>query len=94
MDKRQPRVMTLGAVRFHHAGAFWFGVVAVTAGVIAHIPMYLMGKNNGYRLAGMPMDTPMMIGMGAIVVGFIASLYGLYPPSLAMKPRTASWKSA
>ena len=40
----------LGGVTFHHAGAFWFGVVAVTAGVIAHIPMYLMGENIGYRL--------------------------------------------
>jgi len=90
MDNHQPRVATLGGVRFHHAGAFWFGVVAVTAGVIAHIPMYLMGKDNGYRLAGMPMDTPMLIGMGAIVVGFIASLYGLYPPSSATKSRIAS----
>ena len=90
MDKQQPRVATLGGVRFHHAGAFWFGVVAVTAGVIAHIPMYLMGKDIGYRLAGMPMDTPMLIGMGAIVVGFIASLYGLYPPPSATKSRIAS----
>ena len=90
MDKQQTGVATLGGVRFHHAGAFWFGVVLVTAGVIAHIPMYLMGKDNGYRLAGMPMDTPMLIGMGAIVVGFIASLYGLYPPSSATKSRIAS----
>ncbi len=61
----------LGGVTFHHAGAFWFGVVAVTAGVIAHIPMYMMGGNIGYRLAGMPMDTPMKIGMAAIVVGLV-----------------------
>jgi putative MFS transporter len=53
---------TLGGVTFHHPIAFWFGVVAVTAGVIAHIPMYLMGKDNGYKLVGMPMDRPMMIG--------------------------------
>ena len=66
MHKLPPRVAPLGGVRFHHAGAFWFGVVLVTAGVIAHIPMYLMGKDIGYRLAGMPMDTPMLIYMGAI----------------------------
>jgi putative MFS transporter len=90
MDERQPHVATLGGVQFHHAGAFWFGVVAVTAGVIAHIPMYLMGKDLGYRLAGMPMDTPMLIGMGAIIVGFVASLYGLYPPSDAARSRIAS----
>src|SRR5262249_2201516 len=71
----------LGGVTFHHAGAFWFGAVAVTVGVIAHIPMYLMGSNSGYRLVGMPMDLPMMIGMGLIVVGLVASLYGLYPRS-------------
>lgn len=80
----------LGGVTFHHAGAFWFGAVAVTAGVIAHLPMYLMGKNTGYRLVGMPMDTPMMIGMAAIIVGLVASLYGLYPRSAATSARLAS----
>lgn len=80
----------LGGVTFHHAGAFWFGVIAVTAGVIAHIPMYLMGENNGYRLVGMPMDMPMKIGMAAIIVGLIASLYGLYPRSAEATARAAS----
>jgi putative MFS transporter len=90
VDPQEPRVARRGGVQFHHPGAFWFGVVAVTAGVIAHIPMYLMGKDIGYRLAGMPMDTPMLIGMGAIIVGFIASLYGLYPASTAVKARAIS----
>jgi MFS transporter, putative metabolite:H+ symporter len=71
--------MMVGGVTFHHAGAFWFGVVAVTAGTLMHLPMYLMGKDIGYHLAGMSMSVPMQIGMGAIVVGLIASLYGLYP---------------
>ncbi|HVN35976.1 MAG TPA: MFS transporter, partial [Casimicrobiaceae bacterium] len=84
------RLRRLGGVTFHHAGAFWFGVVAVTAGVVAHLPMYLMGKDIGYRLVGMPMDMPMMIGMGAIVVGLIASLYGLYPRSADDAVRAAS----
>ena len=84
------KLRRLGGVTFHHAGAFWFGVMAVTAGVIAHIPMYLMGKDMGYRLAGMPMDLPMMLGMGAIVVGLIASLYGLYPRSADETARAAS----
>jgi MFS transporter, putative metabolite:H+ symporter len=90
VDQQEPRVARRGGVQFHHAGAFWFGVVAVTAGVLAHIPMYLMGKHIGYRLAGMPMDAPMLIGMGAIIVGFIASLYGLYPASTAVKSRAIS----
>ena len=84
------RLRRLGGVTFHHAGAFWFGVVAVTIGVIAHLPMYLMGRNIGYRLAGMPMDTPMTIGKAAIVVGLLASLYGLYPRSAEVTARAAS----
>ena len=80
----------LGGVTFHHAGAFWFGVVAVTGGVIGHFPMYLMGKNIGYRLVGMPMDMPMKVGMVAIVVGLIASLYGLYPRSAESTARSES----
>jgi len=79
-----------GRVRFHHAAFFWIGTVAVTAGVLAHLPMYMMGKDMGYRLAGMPMDTPMLIGMAAIVAGFVASLYGLYPRSNRAKTATAS----
>ena len=80
----------LGGVNFHHAGVFWFGVVAVTAGVTAHIPMYLMGSITGYRLVGMPMDTPMMLGMAAIIVGLLASLYGLYPRGAEVTARAAS----
>jgi MFS transporter, putative metabolite:H+ symporter len=90
MESKGSRIVTLGGVQFHHAGAFWFGVIAVTAGVIAHIPMYLMGKDIGYRLAGMPMDTPMLIGMFAIVAGFAASLYGLYPRASAATPRVGA----
>ena len=71
----------LGGVSFGNATAFWLGVVAVTSGVILHLPMYLMGKDSGYRLAGMPMDTPMRVGMAAIILGLASSLYGLLPRS-------------
>ena len=84
------KLSRLGGVTFHHAGAFWFGVVAVTAGVIGHIPMYLMGENTGYRLVGMAMDIPMMFGMAAIIVGLLASLYGLYPRGAEVTARAAS----
>src|SRR5271154_6609674 len=84
------RLQQLGGVTFHHAGAFWFGVVAVTAGVIGHLPMYLMGRNTGYRLVGMPMDMPMKIGMAAIIFGLLASLYGPYPRSAETTARAAS----
>lgn len=62
-----------------HAFAFWGGSVAVTIGVLLHIPMFLMGRNTHYQLAGMPMGTGMLIGMGLIVAGFIATAYGLIP---------------
>ena len=53
--------------------------MAVTSGVLLHIPMVLHGRHNGYRLAGMPMDAGRLIGMAAILVGLVASLGGLYP---------------
>ena len=68
-----------GGVTFGHAGAFWLGVALVTGGVVAHLPMYLMGKDMGYRLVGMPMGTTMKVGMAAILVGLVVSVYGLMP---------------
>jgi MFS transporter, putative metabolite:H+ symporter len=80
----------LGGVTFGHAGAFWIGLVAVTTGVVLHLPMYAMGKDMGYRLAGMPMDTSMKVGMVAILAGLVACLYGLYPRTAADTARVAS----
>ena len=37
--------------------AFILGVIAVTAGVLLHMPMFLMGRMTHFRLAGMPMGT-------------------------------------
>ena len=59
--------------------AFILGVVAVTAGVILHIPMFLMGRDMGYRLYGMPMGTDMYVGMALIIVGVGVAAYGLLP---------------
>ena len=58
---------------------FWCGCLLVTAGVLAHLPMFLMGRSSGYVLAGMPMGLGMVLGMGAIVVGIGAAAYGLLP---------------
>ncbi len=79
--ERHDRGSNLGGVTFGHAGAFWFGVACVTVGVCLHLPMYLMGSGNGYRLVGMPMNTSMKIGMAGIIVGLASSLYGLMPRS-------------
>lgn len=62
-----------------HALAFWVGSLAVTIGVLLHIPMFLMGRYTHWKLAGMPMGTPMLIGMGLIVAGTGATAYGLIP---------------
>jgi len=69
-----------------HALAFWGGSLAVTIGVLLHVPMFLMGRETHYKLVGMPMGMPMLIGMGLIVAGFGATAYGLMPrrrPGLA-----------
>jgi MFS transporter, putative metabolite:H+ symporter len=68
-----------GGVTFGHAAAFWLGVALVTGGVLAHLPMYMMGKDMGYRLVGMPMGMTMKLGMAAILVGLVVSVYGLLP---------------
>ena len=79
VDGGRERQSGIGGVTFGNAAAFWVGVALVTGGVFAHLPMYLMGKDMGYRLAGMPMETSMKVGMAAILVGLVVSLYGLLP---------------
>jgi MFS transporter, putative metabolite:H+ symporter len=78
--ERAKLATSLGGVRFHNPGAFWFGVVATTSGVLLHLPMYISARDMGYHLAGMPVDSAMLIGMGLITIGLFAALYGVYPP--------------
>lgn len=80
----------LAGVTFGNATAFWWGVVAVTTGVVLHLPMYVAARRDGYRLAGMPMDTSMGVGMAAIIVGLVASLYGLLPRAGVVRVPRAS----
>src|SRR5512143_3217771 len=70
----------LGGITFYHPGAFWAGTVAVTVGVILHLPMYLGARDMHYLLAGMPMSPGMITGMVLILAGFAATFYGLVPP--------------
>jgi putative MFS transporter len=58
---------------------FWLGCVLVTAGVLLHLPMFLMARDSHYILAGMAMDTGMLLGMAVIVAGVGLSAYGLLP---------------
>ncbi|WP_433732745.1 MFS transporter [Nocardia sp. CA-129566] len=48
-------------------------------GTVLHLPMYLMARDMGYRMAGMPMDGAMIAGMILIVIGLAVTTYGLFP---------------
>ena len=63
--------------------AFVVGVIAVTAGVLLHMPMFLMGRTTHFRLSGMPMGTDMYVGMFLIVAGVLIAAYGLLPRRIA-----------
>jgi putative MFS transporter len=73
------------SIAFGHARAFWFGITACTAGVLLHLPMYLGTAEMHYRLAGMRPNAPMLAGMVLIVLGLIATSYGLIPRRLGEK---------
>ena len=62
-----------------HLWAFVAGCIAVTAGVVLHVPMYWMGRDMGFRLADMAMDAGMLWGMALIVAGLVVAGYGLLP---------------
>lgn len=66
-----------------HVWAFVAGCIAVTAGVVLHLPMFWMGRDNGFHLADMPMDAEMLIGMALIIAGIGVAGYGLVPRRLA-----------
>ncbi|WP_423460664.1 MFS transporter [Ottowia sp. VDI28] len=63
----------------HHPLAFWIGCIAIIGGVLAHAPMFLMGRYTGYEMVGMEMDTPMLVGMAMIPLGVLLAAYGLLP---------------
>jgi len=68
-----------GAEGRSRAIAFWTGILLTTAGTAMHLPMYLAAKGMHYKLAGMAPDRAMVIGMVLIVVGLVATTYGLIP---------------
>jgi putative MFS transporter len=70
--------------------AFALGCAAVTAGVLLHIPMFLMGKDMGFKLAGMAMDPGMIFGMFLIVAGIGVAAYGLLPQKVTQQIENAS----
>jgi putative MFS transporter len=71
--------MKPNGLSFHHPLAFWCGTLAIVAGVLAHIPMFVCASHMGYRMVGMPMDAPMLAGMALIPLGLLLAAYGLMP---------------
>lgn len=69
---------------------FLIGVVAVTIGVLLHLPMFWMGRSMGFHMAGMPMDPGMIAGMWLIVGGIGVAAYGLLPRNLSQQLATSS----
>lgn len=70
----------LSASTFAERRGFWAfvaGVISVTAGVLLHLPMFLMGQDMRYRLYGMTMGTDMHVGMALIIGGVAVTCYGL-----------------
>jgi len=63
--------------------AFIIGVIAVTAGVLLHLPMFWMGRMTHFQLYGMPMGNDMILGMAAIVLGVAVAAYGLLPRNIS-----------
>ena len=59
--------------------AFIAGASAVTVGVCLHLPMFLMGRDMGFAMAGMPMGSDMLAGMALIIAGIALASYGLLP---------------
>jgi putative MFS transporter len=95
MSTRERSRPSTGGITFHHPGAFWLGIVAVTVGVALHLPMFLAGEDTCklvpgatpgspkvqqcYVLADQMVDTPMKIGMILTLVGIALTAYALFP---------------
>lgn len=75
MDRRRSAL----GVTYEHPLMFWLGVAAVIGGTLMQLPMYLMSKDMGYRLTGMPFDRTMTFGMVLIALGTAMTAYGLFP---------------
>jgi putative MFS transporter len=70
---------TSGGLGMHNPFAFWLGTLAIVAGVLAHVPMFICASHMGYRMAGMQMDAAMLAGMALIPAGLALAAWGLLP---------------
>ncbi len=70
--------------------AFALGCTAVTAGVLLHIPMFVMARDMHFMLSGMPMGWDMQFGMFLIVGGCLTAAWGLLPRNVAAQRAAAA----
>jgi len=69
----------LNGIAYEHPAAFYFGVTAVTVGVLLHLPFYYSARHEHYHLAGRTPDGALMFGMALIIIGLASTVYGLFP---------------
>lgn len=67
---------------FNPSFALRLGSLAIALGVCLHLPMFFHAAAMEYKMVGMPMDAPMVIGMVLIVIGTVVATYGLIPRNL------------
>ncbi|UUL83824.1 MFS transporter [Sphingomonas qomolangmaensis] len=73
------RVANRGSVVGERWPLFWAGCVAISAGVLLHLPMLAMAHTMGNHLTGMSMDAWMYLGMALIAIGVPAAIIGALP---------------
>lgn len=61
------------------APIFWAACIAISIGIVLHLPMLAMAHRMDDHLSGMPMDSGMWVGMALIVLGVPAAIYGALP---------------
>lgn len=69
-----------------HPAFFWLGAIAVTVGVLLHLPMYIKSATMNFHVAGMPVDSAMLVGMAFVVAGTAMAWYGLLPATFKLAP--------
>ena len=87
MEQTTRTGMPPNGLALHHPLAFWCGTLAIVAGVLAHIPMFVCASHMGYRMAGMQMDAMMLLGMALIPAGLLMAAYGLMPRMSGLRAR-------
>jgi MFS transporter, putative metabolite:H+ symporter len=77
--------MQANGLTFHHPVAFWSGCALILAGVLSHMPMFMMGQHTHWQMVGMPMTLEMWVGMAIIPLGLALSAYGMMPRLAQMR---------